>query len=194
MSLPALGRTPSIAFGEDPEECDKDVPGPYLCVRFEDSDDGTYRWRENVPEEKRPEVQSVWRRLPYDYLSGTFCSPSMKFWNSDGCRYRPLPNICAWLRGRSMQKLIRCTPTMNQMPPYDFLREEEKKETDAKGAVAIVTFLFVRYKTLQGEVCYRRSTKGGGLGEEYWQGKKYRLIREREDLAVRSTGGPRVSS
>ncbi|CAE7546415.1 unnamed protein product, partial [Symbiodinium microadriaticum] len=55
------------------------------------------------------------------------------------------------------------------------LREEEQEEKDEKGSVVMVTYLYVWYKTLQGEVYYRRSTKGGGLGEEYYQGKKYIL-------------------
>jgi len=174
-----LGRTPSyIEFGEmDPDECDKDVPGPYLRVRFEESDDGIYRWRENIAEEKRPEINpDDWRRLPYDYLSGTFCSPSMKISGPGADRYRPLPNkLCAWLRGRCAQKLVSIKHSIEQTPPYYFLREEEQEETDEKGSVVMVTYLYVWYKTLQGEVYYRRSTKGGGLGEEYYQGKKYIL-------------------
>ncbi|CAE7500450.1 SEC14L1 [Symbiodinium sp. CCMP2456] len=39
----------------------------------------------------------------------------------------------------------------------------------------MVMYLYVWYKTLQGEVYYRRSMKGGGSGEEYYQGKKYIL-------------------
>eukprot|EP00439_Symbiodinium_sp_Y106_P004950 s1915_g1.t1 len=154
-----LGRTPSyIEFGEmDPDECDKDVPGPYLRVRFEESDDGIYRWRENIAEEKRPEINpDDWRRLPYDYLSGTFCSPSMKISGPGADRYRPLPNkLCAWLRGRNVQKLVSIKHSIEQTPPYYFLREEEQEETDEKGSVVMVTYLYVWYKTLQGEVYYR---------------------------------------
>ena len=173
-----LGRTPSyIEFGEmDPDQCDKDVPGPYLRVRFEESDDGIYRWRQNIAEEKRPEISDAWRPLPYDYLSGTFCSPSMKIPGPAADRVRPLPNkLCAWLRGRSVPKLVSIKHSIEQTPPYDFLREEEQEEMDEKGSVVMVTYLYVWYKTLQGKVYYRRLTKGGGLGEEYDGGKKYIL-------------------
>ncbi|CAE7910821.1 unnamed protein product [Symbiodinium sp. KB8] len=107
-----------------------DVPGPYLRVRFEESDDGIYRWRQNITEEKR---------------------------------------------GGNVRKLVSIKHSIEQTPPYYFLHEEEQDETDEKVSVVMVTYLYVWYKTLQGEVYYRRSTKGGGLGEEYYQGKKYIL-------------------
>ncbi|CAE7689042.1 unnamed protein product [Symbiodinium microadriaticum] len=194
-----LGRTPSyIESGEmDPDQCDKDVPGPYLRVRFEESDDGIYRWRQNIAEEKRPEISDAWKPLPCDYLSGTFCSPSMKIPGPAADRVRPLPNkLCAWLRGRSVPKLVSIKHSIEQTPPYDFLREEEQEETDEKGSVVMVTYLYVWYKTLQGEVYYRRLTKGGGLGEEYDGGKEVhpQLLRVQEDLGVGSRGRLGVSS
>ena len=79
------------------------------------------------------------------------------------------------LRGRNVRKLVSIKHSIEQTPPYYFLREEEHEETDEKGSVVMVTCLHVWYKTLQGEVYYRRSTKGGGLAEEYYQGKKYIL-------------------
>ena len=114
--------------------------------------------------------------LPYDYLSGTFCSPSLKIPGPGADRFRPLPNkLCAWLRGGNVRKLVSIKHSIEQTPPYYFLHEEEQDETDEKVSVVMVTYLYVWYKTLQGEVYYRRSTKGGGLGEEYYQGKKYIL-------------------
>ena len=172
-----LGRTPSyLEFGEvDPDDCEKDVPGPYLRVRYEDSDDAIYRWRRGVPEEKRPELSDAWKPLFYDYVCASFCSPTMRTPGRIGeARARPLPNkLCAWLRGRSARKLVVIKHCPEQTPPYDFLREEEQEETDGTGMVVPTTYLYVRYATLEHDVCYRRSPRG--LGEEYFEGKKYIL-------------------
>ena len=130
-------------------------------MRFEESDDGIYRWRQNITEEKRPEINDAWRPLPYDYLSGTFCSPSMKIPGPGADRFRPLPNkLCAWLRGRNVRKLVSIKHSIEQTPPYYFLHEEEQEETDEKVSVVMVTYL---YGT---KPCRARSTIGDQPKEE----------------------------
>ncbi|CAJ1335663.1 unnamed protein product [Effrenium voratum] len=160
-----LGRTPSyMEFGEvDP----KDGSALHLKVRFEDCDDAFYRWNGPNAEELRPGLydgKREWRPCPWDPILGTFCSPSMKLSNGDP---RPLPNkVSAWLRGRSMKKLVSIKHSMESTPPYFYLREEEH-ETDK------VEQLIVVYRKI-GEVCYRRSAHGG-LGEEIYEGQVYPL-------------------
>ncbi|CAE7629969.1 SEC14L1 [Symbiodinium sp. KB8] len=134
---PYLGRTPSyIEFGEmDPEECDKDVPGPYLRMRFEESDDGIYRWRQNIAEEKRSEINDAWRPLPYDYLSGTFCSPSTKIPGPGADRFRPLPNkLCDFNSSKFMPiSSLACSTSWQKGAGGT----GEHEETDEKGSVVM---------------------------------------------------------
>ncbi|CAE8591467.1 unnamed protein product, partial [Polarella glacialis] len=119
-----LGRTPSyMEFGEVEPPVGEKHTAPHLKVRYEEYDDAHYRWNESTAEEKRPEISDCdWQPLVWDPINSTFCSPSMKL--PDG-RNRPLPNkVCAWLRGRSITKLVSIKHSMESTPPYKSLREE----------------------------------------------------------------------
>ena len=146
-----LGRTPSyMEFGElIPPQDDRDG-GPQLLVRYEEYDDAIYRWFGSEAQEKRPGLPgAAWTSLVWDPILATFCSPSMLL--ADG-RHRPLPNkVCAWLRGRSITKLVSIKHSMEVTPPYRILREDNGR-------------LAVAYMD-HGDIFYRRSPDGG-LGIE----------------------------
>ena len=149
-----LGRTPSyLEFGEMMLPADERDGGPQLLVRFEEYDDAIYRWFGSKAQEKRPDLPGAcWQTVLWDPMLGTFSSPSMLL--ADG-RPRPLPNkVCAWLRGRSITKLVSIKHSMEVTPPYTSLREDNGR-------------LAIAYKD-HGEIFYRRCPDGG-LGIEIQQ-------------------------
>ena len=178
-----LGRTSSyLEFGEEePGEDDKDeygrvVPGPYLRVRYEESDDALYRWKGYVVQEQRPEISSDWKPVFFDASIGTLCSPTMKYVLSSTREQKPqpLPNKCvAWLRGRPMNRLINIKHGQEETPLYEYLREEAHEE-QVNGEMVYVAYLYVYYKWTKREVAYRRSLHGG-LGIESFDGQKHHL-------------------
>ena len=177
-----LGRTASyIEFGEEePNEDQKDeynrvVPGPYLRIRYEESDDALYRWNGYVVQEQRPEICPDWKPVLFDASIGTLCSPTMKsLLSTKEQKPRPLPNKClAWLRGRPISKLISIKQGQEPTPPYEYLREEEHEE-EVNGEMVCVMYLYVYYNKTMSEVSYRRSLHGG-LGIESFNGQKHHL-------------------
>ena len=176
------GRTPSyVGLGEvDPEseeEGDHSSSGPscYLRVSYEDYDDSYYRWKGFVAQERRPEISSQWKPIVLDTLSGSLCSPSMKYLSNGGdWKPCPLPSKCsAWLRGRPLAKLAGVKHGTERTQPYEYLREEELEE-EVDGRQVMSTCLYVFYKHQNMEVFYRRS-RHGGLGLEYFQGRRHHV-------------------